>query len=186
MARCPLCRTVELQPAEFDDQLPVVECRLCGGAWLRANEYALWLKTHARETSAQPNFEAGSRVRVTDSDQAAACPDCGHFLRKYNVASAIPFKLDRCNHCNGVWLDRNEWDALRAAGLHDEINQMFTKPWQKHVQDEIMASRLEATYLQKFGAGDYEKIKEIRKWLEENPNRNMLLAYLLDKDPYGG
>ena len=92
--------------------------------------------------------------------------------------------MDRCNNCNGVWLDKNEWESLKAADLHDEINKVFTKPWQQHIDDETSASKLDSMYLKKFGESDYQKIKEIRKWLQDNPNRNVLIAFLLDKDPF--
>jgi Zn-finger nucleic acid-binding protein len=184
MPKCPICKTAPLHPTYYEDNLPVSECSSCGGAWLRANEYSLWLKTQA---PTRPNAAGESITRpmpITESHQAGICPDCGHFLRKYEVAANFSFHLDRCNNCNGVWLDQNEWQALKAAGLHDEINQVFTKPWQQHIQAELTAQKLDANYLEKFGEEDYEKIKGIRAWLAEHPQRNPLLAFLLDKDPY--
>ncbi len=44
----------------------------------------------------------------------------------------------------------------------------------------------EAIYTERFGLDDYAKIKAIREWLQTHPNWNMLIAYLLDKDPYSG
>jgi hypothetical protein len=43
---------------------------------------------------------------------------------------------------------------------------------------------MEAIYLLKFGAQDYEKIQQVRAWLQEHPQRNMLLAFLQAEDPY--
>ena len=83
-----------------------------------------------------------------------------------------------------MWLDQNEWEALKAADLHDEINKILTQPWQRHIDDETTFSRYDGMYRERFGADDYEKIKEIRKWLAEHPNRNSLIAFLLDKNPY--
>lgn len=187
MTKCPICKSIDLQVCYHDDQPPVSECSSCGGTWLRANEYAQWLKTQTPgKYNLSASQEASQRFPVTDSMLAAVCPDCGHFLRKYRVASSMDFQLDRCSNCNGVWLDHNEWQILQAADLHDEINQIFTQPWQKHIQDELAAKRLEAIYLEKFGESDYTKIKAIREWLLASPNRNMLIAYLVDKDPYAG
>ena len=39
-------------------------------------------------------------------------------------------------------------------------------------------------YIKKFGLEDYEKIKEIRAWLNSKDNRAELRAYLLAEDPY--
>lgn len=100
------------------------------------------------------------------------------------MGSKINFYIDRCGHCNGVWLDKNEWEVLKAADLHDEINRIFTSPWQQRIADETAASKMDAFYLEKFGADDYEKIREIRGWLVGHPERSMLLAFLMDDDPY--
>jgi Zn-finger nucleic acid-binding protein len=185
MAKCPVCEDVFLQASTFEHDLPVVECQSCGGAWLRANEYALWLKSqHPGFFDESKSAEAGERFPVVESNKAAICPDCGHFLRRYKVGAKVGFHLDRCNNCNGVWFDHNEWEALKLADLHDEINRVFTQPWQKRVQDEIAAAKLDAIYLKKFGEDDYSQIKEVRKWISGNANRNAMLAFLLDKDPY--
>jgi Zn-finger nucleic acid-binding protein len=185
MPKCPICKKTDLQLIQHDNQPPVSECSTCGGMWVRANEYASWLKTQTPGKYDLTNAEeASKRFPITDSHQAAICPDCGHFLRKYKVSSNFDFQLDRCNNCNGVWLDKNEWQVLQATDLQDEINKIFTQPWQKQILDEITARKFEAMYLERFGESDYAKIKEVRNWLQEHPNRNILIAYLLDKDPY--
>ncbi len=185
MTACPKCKTASLHLVHRDDQPPVSECRTCGGMWLRANEYTRWLRTQTPgQFDLKEAEKASERFRVTDSERVAVCPDCGHLLRRYKVASNIDFELERCSNCNGVWLDKNEWEVLEAAGLHDEINQVFTQPWQKHIQDEQAALRLDRMYRERFGELDYEKVKGMREWLQGHPNRNMLIAYLLDKDPY--
>ncbi len=185
MTQCPMCKGAALQATHYNDNLPMHECPQCGGAWLRSNEYMLWLKRHPL-TPADLNALDPNTVSqlVHDSEKAALCPDCGRFMRKYKVNAHIPFQLDRCNHCNGVWFDRNEWQVLKTVNLHDEINQIFTQPWQKRIQDELTAEHLEAIYLRRFGQEDYQKIQEIRKWLDEHPNRSHLLAFLMDENPY--
>jgi Zn-finger nucleic acid-binding protein len=185
MAKCPVCKTVNLEPAQFENSLPILNCGSCGGSWLRANEYSLWLKSQKPGTFDESKArEAGKYFPVSESNKAAICPDCGHLLRKYKVGAKVDFHLDRCNNCNGVWFDNNEWVSLKAGDLHDEINKVFTKPWQQHIDDEMTAGKLDSMYLQKFGESDYRKIKEIREWLQEHPNRNTLIAFLLDKDPF--
>jgi Zn-finger nucleic acid-binding protein len=185
MAKCPICKNYILQPSTFENSLPVMSCNSCGGSWLRANEYALWLKSQNPGSFDEEKIkEAGERFPVVESNNAAVCPDCGRFLRKYRIGADINFHLDRCNNCNGVWLDKNEWESLKMADLHDEINQFFTKPWQQNVQDKKIAGKLDAIYQTKFGEDDYKKIKDIREWLQDHPNRNHLLAFLLDRDPF--
>jgi len=185
MVHCPVCKSVNLESSQFENSLPVLHCPSCGGSWLRANEYALWLKSQEPGTFDESKVkEASKQFPVTESNKTAVCPDCGHFLRKYKVGATVGFHLDRCNHCNGIWLDKNEWESLKAADLHNEINQVLTKPWQQHIMDKATALKFDATYLQKFGESDYARIKEIREWLQDHPNRNTLIAFLLDQDPF--
>jgi Zn-finger nucleic acid-binding protein len=180
-----MCKKAELHPSSYDGQLPINVCHACGGAWLRANDYAYWLKTQSPgKYDLVQAAEITHRFPVSDSNQAAICPDCGHLLRSYQIASSIDFHLDRCGNCNGIWLDKNEWEALKAADLHDEVYRFFTQPWQKHIQDEVTARKLDEMYQERFGDLDYERIKEIRNWLQGHPKQNLLLAYLLDHDPY--
>jgi Zn-finger nucleic acid-binding protein len=185
MAKCPACKNVVLELSNFENSIPVMNCSSCGGSWLRANEYARWLKSQNPGSFEEDKTkEASKRFPVVESNKAAICPDCGHLLRKYNIGAKVDFHLDRCNNCNGVWLDKNEWESLKAADLHDEINQFFTKSWQQNIQSKATASKFDTMYLERFGESDYQKIKEIREWLQENPNRNNLIAFLLDKDPF--
>jgi Zn-finger nucleic acid-binding protein len=180
MTTCPMCKAATLQPTTYDD-LPINECQSCGGAWLRANEYTVWLRTQTPGTYNLTGIEAH---QSNDSKQAAFCPDCGHFMRSYRIGSEIGFRLDRCNNCHGVWFDKHEWQTLKAADLHDEVNRIFTKPWQKQIQEAETADKLDLMYQARFGEEDYQKIKGIREWLKSNPNRNTLLAFIIDEDPY--
>jgi hypothetical protein len=41
-------------------------------------------------------------------------------------------------------------------------------------------------YLDRFGTADYQRIRDIRAWLQGHPNGGSLLAYLTDRDPYKG
>jgi hypothetical protein len=43
---------------------------------------------------------------------------------------------------------------------------------------------MDRLYLEKFGAEDYEHVKQIRAWLKEHPRQGMLIAFLQADDPY--
>lgn len=182
---CPMCKQGELLRSTYDEKLPINECDFCGGAWLRAHEYAVWLRTQTPGTFDFDILETQINNQVIEaSKKASICPDCGHLLRSYKIGSNVDFNLDRCNTCHGVWFDKNEWGILKAADLHDEINKVFTRPWQNQIGEDEMTKKFEKIYLERFGLEDYDKIREIRAWLAENPNRNTLLAYLIDEGPY--
>ena len=103
---------------------------------------------------------------------------------KYLVGRGLQFTVDHCHGCKGIWLDGNEWEALRKRNLHDDLNSMLTSFWQTGAQREARKKRLEEIYISRFGADDYTEIKRIRWWLDTKVNRDQLLAYLTDKDPF--
>ncbi|NQZ56771.1 MAG: zf-TFIIB domain-containing protein [Lentisphaeraceae bacterium] len=39
-------------------------------------------------------------------------------MRKCRVGHGLQFYVERCATCGGVWLDKNEWESLKAQGFH--------------------------------------------------------------------
>ncbi|MCL4211593.1 MAG: zf-TFIIB domain-containing protein, partial [Phycisphaerales bacterium] len=122
-----------------------------------------------------------SGVTVAGSRKAKLCPECGHLMIRYRVAHDIDFQVDRCNHCNGVWLDRDEWEVLRRQGLHRDLHRVFSEPWQLRLRQEEAQQALEAIYERKLGTEVYHEIRRIRAWIDGHPERSTLLAYLKDR-----
>jgi hypothetical protein len=79
---------------------------------------------------------------------------------------------------------RNEWEALKARNLHDDVNSMLTAFWQDEAHKEGRKKRMEQIYIGRFGDEDYAEIERIRAWLGTRQNKQELLAYLTDKDPF--
>jgi Zn-finger nucleic acid-binding protein len=105
-------------------------------------------------------------------------------MTKYLVGRGLEFSVDHCAGCKGIWLDRNEWEALRKRNLHDDLHSMFTSFWQAEAHRQARKKRMEQIYIDRFGDNDYSEIKRIRLWLETKTNREELLAFLTDKNPY--
>jgi hypothetical protein len=61
---------------------------------------------------------------------------------------------------------------------------MFTSFWQTEAHRTARKKRMQDIYTGRFGAEDYAEIKRIRWWLDTKVNREELLAYLIDRDPY--
>ena len=187
MKNCPLCQ-VTLNRTLLERNLPAYACPNCHGIWVSSNEYLSWVAPEYVLSIEEIDIEAEFTVPypIADNRGAIFCPDCGRFLRRYQIWPNLAFHLDRCSHCNGCWFDENEWQTLQAQNLHNKINIFFTDLWQQKLRGEEMKSRFEKMYLEKFGADDYERIRDIRAWLQEHENGGGLLAYLTDRDPYRG
>ncbi len=182
MKKCPVCKDALLSEVVLEDHLPAYQCERCQGIWLSSNPYLAWRKTHS---SALPPQDTGdTSVPTWDTQALKLCPDCGRIMTRYRVLPDVKFYLDHCAHCNGVWFDRDEWAVLVARNLQDDVNSFFTQPWQTRLREEETKGVLDKLYLEKFGAADYAKLKEIGQWLKDHPLRSMMLAYLQAENPY--
>ena len=167
-----------LTRTELATGLPAFECSRCHGRWLRYGDYLGWRErqgTNVPETPHDPNAAAPAPEPALG---ARRCPDCGRFLTRYRVGHGIPFSLDQCNGCNGVWLDAKEWETLQSRGLHDDLHEMFGPGWQHGVRTEEQRRLTEMQFTRQLGEQDFARVREFGKWLAEQPKASEALAYL--------
>ena len=158
--------------------LPAFECSDCHGRWIRYGDYLGWRERQAADvpvTPPDPDTPAWAPELATP---ARRCPDCARFLTRYRVGHGIPFTLDQCNQCNGVWLDAAEWETLEARGLHDDLHEMFGPGWQHGVRTEEQRLLTEAQFTRQLGESDFARLREFGTWLAEHPRASEALAYL--------
>ena len=180
--KCPGCQKESLYPRQLEMGLQAYPCKECEGVWLSAADYWKWLESRADAPPETASIETPLPVEV--EGRARICPESGHLLRRYKVWPDTPFYLDRCGHCMSVWFDRGEWEAVQSRGLDDQVHMFFSDVWQRKLKAEESRRRLEQIYRERFGEENYTRIKEIRAWLDQHPQRGSLVAYLSDPDPY--
>ena len=152
------------------------ECTSCAGHWLRFGDYLAWRDRQLTEQPEIPSEEASESEPATATG-VRRCPDCAYLLTRYSVGHGVPFFLDRCGHCNGVWFDPAEWNALRARGLHDNIHQIFGVSWQAAIRTAEGERRTEERFAQRLGS-DAERVRTFAEWVNTHPRRNEILAYV--------
>jgi Zn-finger nucleic acid-binding protein len=179
---CPVCKSSVLNTTELDSALTGFRCDNCRGHWIRGVEYWRWLEEHGPNLPERTDQDSG--LHLAEPGLHIDCPECRFRLVKYLVGHGFSFTIDHCLGCRGVWLDRNEWEALKERNLHDDLNSMFTSFWQDEAEKGAKKKRLERIYVSRFGAEDYAELARIRTWLAARPNRVELLAYLTDNDPF--
>lgn len=180
---CPVCKKTELVTHELEPNLSAMQCADCRGHWIAGAEYWKWVEKHA--TDAAERVHQTETLSLAEPGLPIDCPECRFRMVKYLAGRGLPFTLDHCHGCKGIWLDGNEWEALRKRNLHDDLNLMFTSFWQTEATRLERKKKMEQIYVGRFGEEDYAEIKRIRYWLETRSNREELLAYLIDKDPFG-
>ncbi len=179
---CPGCKKTDFELAELEPDLVVDVCRNCRGKWIAYANYERWLKIHG-DTLPELSSVEDPDMTIPRFELAKLCPGCRRMLIKYKVGRDLPFKIDRCSNCAGVWLEENEWEILKSRNLHDELNKIFTDHWQEDVKREETRKALERIYEEKFGADDYAKIRAFKEWAESHEKRDEILAYIRDKNP---
>jgi Zn-finger nucleic acid-binding protein len=179
--KCLACKTNELEDLNLNEELKVNHCSQCGGNWMPFAEYYDW---HTNNKNEVENISEENYISVTDSVTPKLCPDCGVLLRTYKVSSKLGFRIENCGSCNGIWFDKNEWETIKSHNLHHKIHNFFTDSWQKRIREDERKDFFHNLYINKLGEADYEKLKSVKKWIDENQNKSTIIAYLINKDPY--
>ena len=179
---CPVCKSVELMESELDQNLSAHRCLNCHGNFIKGAEYWKWVEEHG--TDAAERVHETETLSLAEPGLPIDCPECRFRMVKYLAGRGLAFTIDHCHGCKGIWLDGNEWEALKKRNLHDDLNLMFTSFWQNEAQRAARKKKMEEIYIDRFGAGDYDEIKRIRYWLETKTNREELLAFLIDRNPF--
>lgn len=180
--KCPVCKENTLGEIALLKGLPANQCSNCNGVFIPSNAYLAWWKTLG---TVLPVKEGAIDIDPSwEVRELKFCASCGHIMARYKIFPDTDFYIDRCRNCNGIWLDQHEWDVLIDRNLHDQLNEVFTRPWQDHLHAAETRNHLDVIYLEKLGAEDYDQVRQIREWMQEHPRRGMLLAFLQADDPY--
>ncbi|MCP3905748.1 MAG: hypothetical protein GY715_19145 [Planctomycetes bacterium] len=175
--RCPSCKQRTLDPTELASGPSALGCGGCGGVWIPSRSYWAWLE--ARGDDEAPDAGDAPTARPTDdSEHAKICPDCGHLTIRYEVGAGVSFVVDHCDHCNGVWLDRREWDALVPAGLHARLHHVFTSGWQARRRRAESEERADARLAEDLGAETFAELERVTAWISSHPRSRTLLAHI--------
>src|SRR5437660_1447550 len=151
--RCPVCKSSELITRELDANLSSQQCDNCGGNWIRGAEYWKWVEEHQSDLP-ERLYETES-LSPAEPGLPIDCPECRFRMVKYLAGRGLNFTIDHCHGCKGIWLDANEWEALRRRNLHDDLHLMLTSFWQNEAQHEARKNKLEQIYVNRFAAEDY-------------------------------
>ncbi len=180
---CPICRTDRFVKMEIEPKLTVDFCQGCRGKWISNDNYQEWLEYQGPRLLEIPELDI-PELTAPEIEVARLCPVCRRILSKYKVGRELPFMIDRCGNCSGVWLEDKEWETLKNKNLHDELDRIFTDQWQEEVARESARNHLMSVYQQKFGAEDFKKIREFKAWMENHEKGDEIFAYIRDKNPF--
>ena len=181
MLSCPTCgpeRPLHMELLEAPS-LRVDHCANCDGLWIPVKAYSAWLDSGGMVQPVAPDTDVTS-IPVEDGPFLRRCPQCAYILGRYRVDHDLPFTIDRCHNCRGVWLDRHEWRILKAKRLHERIHAIFTQDWQEDVRKREEQVREMTHDRRTLGDTDYARVLETRSWIAAHPHRDLIWGLLLE------
>jgi len=123
---CPRCKT-DLQKVvipELNKSIEVDQCNNCKGIWFDYGEL------QSIEKVVEPVlFEFRKIPRKNDQLIALNCPFCDLHPRMNKAEHPRDHKvvMDVCEHCNGIWLDGGELEAIQKENWWSAITGLIRK-----------------------------------------------------------
>jgi len=178
---CPACNG-SLKRKSLTHHLLGEVCASCNGIRFTLADYLYYL-TRTESIDEKLLSDVAELPLQADTKNAMVC-DCGKIMSKYRINHNSERRIDYCSACLSIWLDSGEWNYLKSNNLLRSINKIFTEPYQRKIRSEGTKLVFEKNYEQRLGQADYNEVKLFRNWLDNNPNKERLLAYINANDPY--
>ena len=184
--RCPKETTVEMEPGELTENLPVQCCASCQGNWLSAQNYQRWQALNAGLEAIPKEvlpltLETDYRPAPLDG-RAGLCPECGTYLKRSRLnLKTGSFYVERCPICNGLWCDKGEWEIFEALGLHIQIPIVFQPEWQATIRGLEKVEKQRLAVVEKLGPEISERVFELSELLKGHPHGDFGVGYLMRK-----
>ena len=114
--KCPIDGS-ELSKNLYEDSVEIEKCNTCHGAWLDKGELEkieeIKINDYTDELKKIPDYVGNAYAFAKSKNKDSLnCPKCNAELerREYGYCSLI--FIDSCIQGHGIWLDRNELEAL--------------------------------------------------------------------------
>lgn len=186
IVQCPKEPNVELAAGNFSGTLTAQCCPACKGAWISAESYRRWQQEQGISLEAEPRVDVlpsqmAQQYALSPLDnRAGLCPECRHYLVRGRVDLGDQmFFVERCPNCKGYWCDRGEWPILQALRLDTRLDNIFSDTWQGLVKEAELTRRQRQATIEKLGPDIAGKIFELADLLENHPNGDFGVAYLM-------
>jgi len=179
--QCTSCKQGQLEAGFIDGLFRAHICNNCGGYWILIDDYLSWKGNN-------PNHEFDDSIKceeeASESPRALLCPVSGSLMSKFRISSTSDHRIDYSASVGGIWLDKGEWELLLESGVAGSLNAIVTGAWQHKLRNDSAKEHFSKIYSEKFGEASYLKVKHFREWLEAQPLKTDIKAYLMADDPY--
>jgi len=178
--QCPKDKGESLMEVVLTGGLSAHHCPACEGNWIVPEVYYEWQQQQEpRKIEPVPtDLDIGYEPSPLDA-RAGLCPECHGFLARARISLNPAFYVERCARCGGIWCDRHEWDVLVHLGLQADIPYLFTGDWQQLTREQEYFDRERRATIEKLGEELAQQIFDLAEKLENHPNGDFGVAYLM-------
>ncbi len=183
---CPKCKTPNLNQVKLNQKLTAHQCAKCSGNWLNGDAYKIWQSSQLIDHINQNNLtwidqEIEDFTPSQFDNKAAFCPECRQYLSRGKVSINPPFYVEKCLQCKGIWCDGGEWEILNKLNLHYQLDSLFSSEWQSLIREKQHQNQEKQALINKIGKDLATKIFGLGDILENHPNGDFAVAYLMRK-----
>jgi Zn-finger nucleic acid-binding protein len=178
--QCPKEKQISLIEQVLNSDLSAYGCPGCQGNWIPGSAYTSWqVKQSVPESEAAviDRLLGGFCESPPLDGKASLCPECQAYLARAKVPLKLPFYVERCPSCKGIWCDRGEWEFLTEMGMGALLPRLFAQDWQALTRTrEHIAQERRAT-IEKLGPDLAARVFELAELLENHPYGDFGVAY---------
>lgn len=134
---CPACNH-SLEARKFQ-YLPFMACMSCRGVWVETKMLRHIATRLAAEKEIKPEkpLDVERKILPRPKDEPIRiCPKCGKGMKKINYAYDSNVFVDRCDDCDGIWLDRGEIERLAAFYHIDDRVELIGRELAKNKAED--------------------------------------------------
>lgn len=150
-----------------------MRCGGCGGLWVsRSSVPAL------QASGVLEDVDTTTRADREADKRNGLCPEGHGIMARARVSWEEPYFVERCPHCDGVWLDAGEWSRLSSEHLLSHLDELWLPSWRRRIQDEFGRTRLEEDLQEKLGPELFERAQRFGMELAAHAHGDVALAYI--------
>jgi len=176
VASCPKCRAPVLNTIQSAEGLHGLtrapsRCARCKGFWIHLSSVDTLRESGVLETlDEEPELETDTRTGL--------CPDGHGILARAKASWRRPFYVERCRHCDGIWLDAGEWRRLGGEHLLEHLGELWAPAWRARLEHEQSERALRDLLETRLGASLAERVEAMANELAAHPHGDLALAHL--------
>ncbi len=179
---CPVCPNQSLVPTDSPSDPLTHVCPSCRGRFLAFNDHLAWLERTStgpvRPPEVIPTLPASTPPEP--ARKARVCPHCSRILTRFRISLDLPFTLDRCATCAGVWFDAPEWQLVHDSKLLPGLHHLFNDTHQHKLATEERRRLHDARCRTIVGDESFDRIRAFKQWVDAHPHKDVLMAFLED------